>query len=48
MTKRVKAESKALERIFGPKIDEGIGDCRKLQTGEIYNLTIIYHIPLEC
>jgi hypothetical protein len=48
MIKRMEAESKALRRIFGPKMEKGVGDWRQLLTSEIYNWTTIYHILLEC
>jgi hypothetical protein len=31
-------ENRVLRRIFGPKRDEVIGDCRKLHNEELHNL----------
>jgi hypothetical protein len=45
---RAEAENIALRRIFGPKTEKVTGNWRKLQTGELYNLTTLCHILLEC
>jgi hypothetical protein len=31
-------ENRVLRRIFGPKGDEVMGECRKLHNGELHNL----------
>jgi hypothetical protein len=34
-------ENRALRRIFGPKRNEVIGGCRKLNNEELYNLSAL-------
>jgi hypothetical protein len=38
------SENRVLRRIFGPKGDEVMGQCRKLHNGELHNLYSSPHI----